>query len=112
MKDEASFLRRELDRIGTRRGPCVAPALRERASAWLRKERASGRTVSELAGELGIAAGTVLRWSSMTDAMAMVPVHIVADVSEAKTVSVVSPSGFRIEGVTLTEAVLVLRELG
>ena len=110
MKDEAVFLRRELDRIGTRRGRCVSAELKTRASAWIVRERAAGRTVSELARELGIVAGTVLRWSA--GVRAMVPVRVVADAEAAKTMSVVSPSGFRIEGMTLAEATLVLRELG
>ena len=111
MKDEAVFLRRELDRIATRRGRCVSPELKRRAATWIVKERAAGRTVSALARELGIVAGTVLRWSA--GVRAMVPVRVVADAdADAKTVSVVSPSGFRIEGVTLAEATLVLRELG
>jgi transposase-like protein len=112
MKDEAVSLRRELDRIGTRRGRCVSAELKLRASAWIVRERGAGRAVSELAHELGIASGTVLRWSSETGTRALVPVRVVPDVAEARTVAVVSPSGFRIEGVTLSEAARLLRELG
>jgi predicted transcriptional regulator len=89
----------------------VSAELKRRAAAWIVKERAAGRTVSELARELGIVAGTVLRWSAGASVRQMVPVRVVADAAGAKTVSVVSPSGFRIEGVTLAEATLVLREL-
>jgi hypothetical protein len=42
---------------------------------------------------------------------AMVPVRVVADRDEA-TVSVVSASGHRIDGLTLPEAIAVLRALG
>jgi transposase len=111
MKDEAGFLRRELDRIGTRRGRCVPPELRARAAAWLRARRAEGRSVVELAAELGVAAGTVLRWSN-EGVRAIVPVKVVPDMSPTAQVAVVSPSGFRIEGITLEDAVRVLRELG
>ena len=108
--DEARFLRRELDRIGTRRGRCVPPELKARATAWITEQRARGRAVAVLAVELGVAAGTVLRWSN-GGVRALVPVSVVPD--EAPTfVAVVSPSGFRIEGVTLADAVRVLRELG
>jgi hypothetical protein len=110
MKDEAVALRRELGRIGTRRGRCVPPELKARVSAWIRARRAAGRAVAELAAELGIAAGTVLRWSN--DAVrAIVPVQLVPDATLA-TVAVVSPAGFRIEGLSLADAVCVLRELG
>jgi hypothetical protein len=112
MKHEAAILRRELDRIETRRGRCVSPELKERVIAWLVARRAEGRPVSELAAELGIAAGTALRWSASIPKRAIVPVRIVSDPTPRRTVSVVSPSGFRMEGVTIAEATAVLRELG
>lgn len=107
--DEARFLRRELDRIGTRRGQCVAPELKARATAWIAEQRAAGHTVAELAAELGVAPGTVLRWS--TGVRAIVPVHVVPD-EVPVAIAVVSPSGFRIEGLSLSDAVRTLRELG
>jgi hypothetical protein len=109
MKDDASSLRRELDRIGTRRGRCVPAELKSRASAWIAARRGEGRKVAALAAELGIAAGTVLRWSEGS-ARVLVPVRVVPDADER--VSVVSPCGFRIEGLSLTDAVRILRELG
>ena len=108
--DEARFLRRELDRIGTRRGRCVAPELRARATAWITSQRAEGRTVAELAEELGVAAGTILRWSNSVT-RAIVPIRVVPDESSA-SIAVVSPLGFRIECLSLADAVRVLRELG
>jgi len=74
MKDEVGALRRELDRIGTRRGRCVPRELKARVSAWLRARRAEGRTAAELAADLGIATGTVLRWSEES-VRAVVPVQ-------------------------------------
>lgn len=108
--DEARLLRRELDRIGTRRGRCVPPELKARARAWIREQRAGGHTVDELAAALGIATGTVTRWSS-SSGRALVAVRVVPDATAA-TVSIVSPLGYRIEGLSLTDAVRVLRELG
>src|SRR5262249_53838845 len=111
MKDEARFLRCELDRIESRQGRCVPPELRDRAAAWLKARRAEGRTVSGPATELGLATGTVLRWSNKV-VTAIVPVRVVADAAVAERVAVVSPLGFRVEGVTLEDAIRVLRELG
>jgi hypothetical protein len=108
--DEARFLRRELDRIGTRRGRCVPPELKARATAWITEQRAKGRTVVALAARLGVAPGTILRWSDGS-VRAVVPVHIVPD-ETSPAVAVVSPSGFRIEGLSLADAARVLRELG
>lgn len=110
MKDDAKSLRAELDRIGTRRGRCIRPELRDRATAWIAARRAAGRKVSELAAELGVSDGTILRWSSR-GVKAIVPVRVVPDAT-GDGVSVVSPSGFRIEGLSLTDAVRALRELG
>lgn len=116
MKDEAATLRRELGRVRTRRGACFRWELRERATAWLITERAAGRSIATLAAELGIARGTVIRWSSSrgsrTGPRSMVPVHVVAKPAPQRVVRVVSPGGFAIEGVTVAEAAAVLRELG
>jgi hypothetical protein len=112
MKDEAVLLRRELDKIVVRRGRCVRPKLRARVAAWLVSQRATGRSTSELASALGVAPGTVIRWSSSKSSRAMVRVRVVPAPDPVRTVRVVSPSGFWIDGVTVAEAVAVLRELG
>lgn len=78
--------------------------------AWITARRAEGHPATELAAELGIAPGTVLRWSNGRS-RALVPVRVVPDAVTA-TVVIVSPSGFRIEGLTLDDAIRVLRELG
>ena len=44
--------------------------------------------------------------------MALVPVEVVATPPPASRVSVVSPNGFRIDGLTLDEAVSALTRLG
>lgn len=83
--------------------------LKARATAWITSQRTAGRRVADLAAELGVAAGTILRWS--TGVRAIVPVRVVPDESPT-AVAVVSPSGFRIEGLTLATAIRALRELG
>lgn len=84
--------------------------LRRRVSAWLVAERDRGRSTRELAAELGIARGTITRWTR-ADARALVPVEVVSEPME-RVVRVVSPAGFAVEGVTLAEAAALLRELG
>ncbi len=111
----AAGLRRELDGVAVRRGRCFPANLRRRAAAWLAERRAEGVTVDELAAELGLAPGTVLRWSTGAEkrgTRALVPVEIVPERTAARTVSVVSPSGFRVEGLSLVEAAALLRALG
>ena len=110
---EAEHLRRELDRVGARRGPCFSEDLKRRATAWIVKRRAAGVRVAEVAAELGLAQGTVLSWSARARAThSLVPVEVVTEPSAEKTVSVVSPSGFRIEGLSLLEAAALLRAVG
>jgi hypothetical protein len=66
--------------------------------------------VADIASELGLARGTVMKWSAEARATrALVPVEVIAEPSSGRTVSVVSPSGFRIEGLSLLEAAALLR---
>src|SRR5688572_32607488 len=98
---EAERLRRELSKVAGRRGPCFSGDLKKRASAWLAEQRAAGTTVAELASELGLASGTVLRWSAEASAnvsRAMVPVEVIAEPVAHGTLSVTSPAGFRVDG--------------
>jgi hypothetical protein len=102
---EAEILRRELDRVGGRRGPCFSRDLKQRAIAWIARERAAGVTVAEIASELGLAPGTVLKWSAQFKASrALVPVEVIPDRSSERTVSVISPSGFRVEALSLLDS--------
>jgi hypothetical protein len=51
-----------------------------------------------------------MKWSAEARATrALVPVEVIAEPSSERTVSVVSPSGFRIEGLSLLEATTLLR---
>jgi DNA invertase Pin-like site-specific DNA recombinase len=112
---EGRELKQELGGAKGRQGTCFSPDLKARAARWIRERRAAGATAAQIAEELGVASGTVLRWSAdarLKQARALVPVEIVPDRSGNREVSVVSPSGFRIEGLSLTEAITLLRALG
>jgi hypothetical protein len=112
---EAAKLRRELDGIVGRQGRCFPPELKMRASRWIAEQRAGGACVADIAAELGLAEGTVLRWSAdakQAPTRALVPVEVVPDPSIVRVVSIVSPSGFRVDGLSLLEAAALLRALG
>jgi hypothetical protein len=111
---ESGSLRRELDRVGgRRRGSCFPKELKQRASEWIVKQSALVVSVAQIAEELGLSPGTVLRWSSeLKTTRAMVPVRIVAEQRSERLVSAVSPLGFRIEGLTVAEAAALLRAFG
>ena len=69
--------------------------------------------MAEIASKLGLAPGTVLKWSAgAKSARALVPVEVVDERRGERTISVVSPSGFRVEGLSLLEAAALLRALG
>ena len=114
---EAEQLRRELGRVTSRQGPCFPREIKERASRWIAEQRAAGATVSEIADALGLASGTVLRWSAGSriegkSHRQLVPVEVVHDGFTSRSLSVVSPAGFRIEGVSMAEAAALLKALG
>ncbi len=89
-KREAKSLRREFDRIGARRGPCFSEDLERRATAWIVKRRSAGIMVAEIASELGLARGTVMKWSAGARATrTILPVEVIAEPSAERTVSVV-----------------------
>ncbi|HTC70876.1 MAG TPA: hypothetical protein VK662_15000 [Acidothermaceae bacterium] len=110
----ASSLRAALASHEPARGKRYSPALKARIIEFAHLRRGEGVSWVQIAAEIGIAFETVRRWCLATEptvSRAMVPVRVVADRSEP-TVSVVSAGGYRIEGLTLHEAVAVLRALG
>lgn len=110
---EATILRRELGKVTSRRGPCFPAELKQRVSRWLISQRAAGMMVADLALELGLSTGTVLKWSTGAKrSRALVPVEIVPSVRTERSVSILSPSGFRLEGLQVAEAAELLRALG
>jgi hypothetical protein len=89
--------------------------LKDRAAKWISARRADGAKISELAAQLGLAEGTVLRWSrgsARPQPRALVPVTVVADAAFERRLSVVSPSGFRVDELTFAETAALLRALG
>lgn len=79
---------------------------------WTAARRARGDLWCELSRELGIPARTLARWTTTRPghALALRPVDVI-DEPSVRTVTVVSPSGLRIEGVTITDAITLLRGL-
>jgi hypothetical protein len=78
---------------------------------WARQRLAAGATTAAVAAALGIGRDTLRRWIAPAATTALVPVEIV-DAPHAAEVCVVSPSGFRISGLTIDDAIAVLRRLG
>ena len=112
MDREAKWLRDAVAKHEPVRGKPYDSGLRERAVSWSRAQRAAGRTWEAIGAELGIGLDTVRRWClSESSSTALVPVTVVEESTAPHTVSVVSPSGFRVDGLSLIEAAALLREL-
>ena len=131
---ELQELRRALARTITGRGIYYPDALRERVTAWAYARRDEGAPWDVIAAELGCNNATLRRWVQVEGrrrrkkeppSTALVAVEIVGDAPalridpsgdavaiNASRVSIVSPAGFRIDGLTLDETVAALRRLG
>jgi hypothetical protein len=107
----ASSLRAALASHEPGRGKRYSPDLKARIIEFAQSRRDEGASWAEVAGDIGIAFETVRRWCMERKPGAMVPVQVVPDRDEA-TVSVVSAGGHCIEGLTLPNAIAVLRALG
>ncbi|HVK87189.1 MAG TPA: hypothetical protein VM513_23875 [Kofleriaceae bacterium] len=114
-KDEIAALRRELARHKKGRGKRYPADLKRRVTGYALRQRNVGATYQATAETLGLAFETVRRWcmaeiGSDEHAPMLVPVEVVAE--PRSTVAIISPSGFRLEGLEPAEAVAALRAIG
>jgi hypothetical protein len=109
----ASSLRAALASHEPGRGKRYPPDLKARIIEFAQSQRGEGASWAEVAGEVGIGFETLRRWCMAAEPKprAMLPVRVVPDRDEANF-SVVSASGYRVDGLTLPEAIAVLRALG
>ena len=111
---ELSELKRKIGRLDRGRGRRYPTELRDRIARYVAVRREFGLSWDSLSAELGIPSETMRRWlhsSEAADAPALVPVEVVDSAAEPRTVAVVSPSGWRLEGLDVAEAVAVLKAL-
>jgi hypothetical protein len=113
MEGEAGLLRAELSRVVRGRGKRFGADLKTRVVEFgRRRRRADGASWTLIGSELGMNYETIRRWCVEKGPTQMRRVEIVAAVSEATSrVSILSPSGFRAEGLTLRDAVTMLATL-
>ncbi len=93
------------------RGQRYAPELKSQASAWAKAERRAGGSWKTIAAAIGVHPKTLRDWCMQAGETRLRRVHVVEDEAPA-SVSVVSPSGYKIEGLTLSEATALLGKLG
>jgi hypothetical protein len=108
-----SSLRRALSGHRPARGKLFAPKVQAGVVAFAHVRRADGASWKQIAGELGMRFETVRRGCAREPLRpALRPVQVVDAAPPGRTVAVVSPSGHRIEGLSLEDTIVVLRALG
>ena len=86
--------------------------LREQVATWVARRREHGAWWSEIAREVGVPEQTLKRWSTPRSvAAALLPVEVI-DAPPIGAVTLVTPTGIRIEGVSIADAIAMLRGLG
>lgn len=109
---ELERLKREIGRLDRGRGRRYPAVLRERITAYAKSRRDDGEGWATISDELSVPWETLRRWSlGAKRSSAMVPVEVIAPTVVAEGVAVVSPTGWRLEGLDVREAVAVLRAL-
>ena len=115
MTHDVGGLRRRVRALGRRhRGARVPPPLRAAIAAYAGDERAAGASCGAIAQRLGVSAESIRRWADTRpgrDGMAggPVPVHVVAEA--VRRLTLWSPTGYRVEGLTVEETAELLRRL-
>jgi hypothetical protein len=114
MTRDVRGLRRAVRALGPRhRGARVPPALRVAIAAYAHDARAAGVSCHALAERVGVSAESIRRWTRSAPGCdgggGLVPVQVVAEA--AATVTVWSPTGYRVDGLSVSEAAELLRRL-
>jgi hypothetical protein len=89
-------------------------AVRLRVLAYARRARAAGQSWQRIAHAVGVSAGSLQNWSRMPPpARTLVPVTVAAaPAAPPSALVVVSPGGYRVEGLDVPTASALLRALG
>jgi hypothetical protein len=91
----------------------IPDAVRARVVEYVRGQRGRGKAWRSIAEEVGLSATVLQRWmrGAPNAPHRLARVKVVADPQATATVSLVSPSGYRIEGVRLEAALRALEAL-
>lgn len=86
--------------------------LRQDAVAYLKRRRVEGATSGRVASELGVNGWSLSRWVRETESRgALVPVEL-KHPEESTVVSLVTPRGYRVEGLSEERLVRLVERLG
>ena len=113
--DDVHELQRALAQVQRRRGRDTRypEELRARVGAWVADRRLHGDLWADIVKELGVPVGTqtLQRWAAAHEPLAMLPVELAGASPSPPGISIVTSMGVRIEGLTITEAIAILRTL-
>lgn len=115
--DEAKQLRAEFAKLRPDKRRRYGDALKTRVLDWLVRSEANGGSELEASKLLGIKTWRIRTWrrnaavvtAREPEQLALMPIAMT--MLTATTIVVVAPSGHRIEGLSLEQAVAVMREL-
>ena len=103
-------LRRDLARRERGRGKRYTASLKQRIAAAATELRRQGQSWQAIGGLLGIPHETIRRFCGADTTRALVPVEIVDEPAGAG-LTLVSPGGYRIEGLDVGDTAEILRRL-
>ena len=114
ISDEANKLRVDIVRCGTSHGRRYPAGLREQILAFIDHAKAAGMPVNESCRRLGISSKQLSNWRAVVRAartQALVPVRVAEEHAAREPLSFVAPSGFRVEGLSIAQAIELMRAL-
>lgn len=110
METEAESIRRA---VGARTKQRYSEQLKARILRYARQRRADGATQRTVAEEVGVKWQTIRRWmeAEQPAPTAMVPVSVRQPSAQGSQLALVSPTGYRLEGLPPQHAVQLFRQL-
>lgn len=115
MDDQVKQFRAAVQKLGgPGRGRRYPQALRDLAVSYRAETQAAGRSLRAAAADLGIAEATLDRWVSSAGQEGWqggLQEVVLADSVSSSPLSVVTPGGYRVEGLSLPEITTLLRSL-
>jgi hypothetical protein len=89
----------------------IPTGLRTRIVAFATRARRSGWSAAATARTVGVSVGSLRNWRRGAPPATLLPVVIAADPAPAAPLTVVTPSGHRVEGLDVATAAALLRAL-
>jgi transposase-like protein len=114
ISDEANKLRVDIVRCGTSHGRRYPAGLKEQILAFIEHAKSAGVPVSESCRRIGISTTLLSNWRAAiraAETKALVPVEVTDEHAPREQLAFVAPSGFRVEGVSIAQAIELRRAL-